>query len=287
MFDSMTSPAKRIPLVGKSTTFPFQIAVVCWIDLLGYGAMIAEAGFNPLHAKAAQALSRLRRFHEIVASHSDRYFPTLVVNDGAAAYRDLSLRSREPTHDFLMSAWSLFKSIRSNENGHGFPGARMVLATGFRMRGRRAGIDATAQQFKSVMRRYQAGEIVAEQAIREVGSVKRSFDIIPQLQANFAFSKAYVAERSGTKGGLGGPNFFVDLTLFDTPTPAWVEKGDTVDWSDERLRMNVSFAPILGFGPVKHVEGGPLGIRDGLQIAQDLTQDPHILSRLRAARKRG
>jgi len=43
---------------------------VCWIDLLGYGAMIAEAGFNPLHPKAAAAMQRLRRsmrlLHHIV-----------------------------------------------------------------------------------------------------------------------------------------------------------------------------------------------------------------------------
>jgi len=281
----MSSPVKRSPLVRKSAIFPFQIAVVCWIDLLGYGAMIAAADFNPLHAQAAQALSRLRRFHQIVASHSVRFFPTLVMNDGAAAYRDLSFRSRAPTHDFLTRAWTLFNSIRSDENNRGFPGARMVLATGFRMRGRRAGIDATARQFKSVMHRYQSGEIVAEQAIREAASVRRSFDIIPQLQANFAFSKAYVAERSGTRGGLGGANFFVDLAIFDTPTPAWVETGPTVEWSDARLRMSASFAPILGFPPFKHVESGPVGIRDGLQVAQYLTKDPDVLSALRAAQK--
>jgi len=247
--------------------------------------MIAEADFNPLHPNAALALSRLRRFHQIVASHSARYFPTLVVNDGAAAYRDLSLRSRAPTRDFLMRAWRLFNSIKKDENEHGFPGARMVLAAGFRMRGRRAGIDSTTKQFESVMRRYQSGDITAKQAISEAASVKRSFDIVPQLQANFAFSKAYVAERSGTKGGLGGANFFVDLALFETPTLAWIEKGETVAWSDEQLHMTASFAPVLDLPHFKHVEGGPLGIRDGLQVAQYLTQNPDVLTALRTAGK--
>jgi hypothetical protein len=281
----MTSDAKHSPLVRKSAAFPFQIAVVCWIDLLGYGAMIAEADFNPLHVKASEALTRLRRFHEIVASHSSRYFRTLVMNDGAAAYRDLSLRSRAPTHDFLMRAWKLFQSIRNDESDRGLPGARLVLAVGFRMRGRRAGQDAMANQFKSVMRRYQKGDIGAEQAIREAASIRQLFDVVPQLQANFAFTKAYVAERSGKKGGLAGANFFVDLTLFDSPAQAWVQTGETVKWSDERLHMKALFAPILGFPPYKHVEGGPLGIRDGLQIAQYLTQDPDVLTALRKAKK--
>jgi len=280
----MTSSATRNPVVRKSASFPFQIAVVCWIDLLGYGAMIAEAGFNPLHPKAAAAMQRLRRFHEVVASHSFRLFPTLVMNDGAAAYRDLSLRSCENTYDFLMRAWKLFNHIKDVENAQGLPGARVVLATGFRMRGRRAGMDATASHFSLLMRRFQKGDLSAEQAIREAARIRQPSDIVPQLQANFAFSKAYVAESSGSRGGLRGANFFVDLTIFDTPTPPWVIKGKTVRWSNERLHMEASFAPILAFPPYKHL-GGPIGIRDGLQIAQELTQDPDVLKALRAARK--
>ena len=100
----MKPPPHSTPKVAKSLSFPFQISVACWIDLLGYGRMISEAAFNPLDARAKIALKRLSRFHEIVASHSNRYFPTLALNDGAVAYRDLSLRSRSVTHDFLVRA---------------------------------------------------------------------------------------------------------------------------------------------------------------------------------------
>ena len=111
----------RSPLVRKSATFPFQTSAACWIDLLGYGRMIADADFNPLHYKAKEALARLRRFHAIVASHSGRYFPTLVMNDGAAAYRDLSMRTRSVTHDFLVRAWNLFCDIKAAEATEGHP----------------------------------------------------------------------------------------------------------------------------------------------------------------------
>ncbi|MCI0622070.1 MAG: hypothetical protein L0387_10445 [Acidobacteria bacterium] len=281
----MNSSEKHNPIVRKRASFPFPIAIVCWIDLLGYGAMIAEAGFNPLHSKASKAMRRLRRFHEIVASHSIRLFPTLVLNDGAVAYRDLSLRSRGPTYDFLTRAWNLFSNIKNDEAAQGLPGARVVVAPGFRMRGRRAGMDATASHYKSLMRRYQEGVLSAEQALREAANIRQSFDIIPQLQANFAFTKAYLAESAGTKAGFQGANFFVDLIIFDTPTPPWVVRGKTVNWSHERLRMEGSFAQILDFPRHKHVSGGPVGIRDGLEIAQQLTQDPTVLDALRAAHK--
>lgn len=273
------------PLVGKGIKFPFQVVVVCWIDFLGYGSMIADAGLNPLHPKASEALARLRIFHDIVALHSGRYFPTLALNDGAVAYRDLSLRSRGPTYDFLMRAWRLFDEIQRRENDRGLPGARVVLATGFRMRGRRAGRDTVSKQFESVLRRYRNGEMQSDQALREAARIRAPFDIIPELQANFAFTKAYVAERSGTRGGLPGPSFFVDLVLFSTPNPPWIRKGETVNWSDERLRISASFAPILGFPPYKHARGGPLEIRDGLQVAQSLTQNPNVLDALRNASK--
>ena len=247
--------------------------------------MIAEADFNPLHGKASEAMKRLRRFHQIVASHSFKLFPTLVLNDGAVGYRDLSLRSRGPTHDFLMRAWKLFHHIKEDENGHGFPGARAVLAVGFRMRGRRAGHDASASHFKSLMERYQNGEIRAEQAMREASQIRQSFDIIPQLQANFAFSKAFVAESSGTRSGLHGAKFFVDLTIFNATMPSWVVAEKTVEWFHERLRMRASFAPIIEFTKCKHASGGPLGIRDGLQIAQELSQNADVLAGLRAAQK--
>ena len=231
--------------------------------------MIAETDFNPLHGKASEAIQRLRRFHQIVASHIFRLFPMLVMNDGPVPCRDLSLRSRGPTHDFLKRARKLFNHIKEDENGHGFPGASAVLAAGFRMRGRRAGHDASASHFKSLMERYQNGEIRAEQAMREASQILQSFDIIPQLQANFAFSKAFVADSSGTSGGLHGAKFVVDLTIFNATMPSWVVAEKTVEWSDESLHMSASFAPIIEFSRCKHASGGPLGIRDGLQIAHN------------------
>jgi hypothetical protein len=275
---------KTSPLVRKSASFPFQTAVACWIDLLGYGAMISEAQFNPLHQKSKLALRRLRRFHEIVANHSLRYFRTLAINDGAAAYRDLSLRSRSVTYDFLVRSWSLFEEIKAEEIEQGFPGPRLVLASGFRMRGRSAGMDMTNRQFQSVMRRFQAKKISAEQAIIEAGAIRQAFDVVPQLQANFAFTKAYVAESSGSGGGLGGSNFFVDLSIFETPLPSWIQTGPQIPWSNPRLGLDATFARILDLVPYKH-SGGVPGILDGLQVAQRLAHDPSVLDALRSAVK--
>jgi hypothetical protein len=114
---------------------------------------------------------------------------------------------------------------------------------------------------------------------------RQDFDIVPQLQANFAFTKAYVAESSGSVGGLQGPNFFVDLSIFAQPMPDWIELGPTIDWSYERLGLRTSFAPIQNLPQRRHIEGGPVGILDGHQTAQGLAKNPDVLSALRAASK--
>ncbi|MDM9645558.1 hypothetical protein [Rhizobium sp. S163] len=271
------------PTVSKNAIFPFQVSVACWIDLLGYGSMIAEAGFSPLRPKAAQALKRLRRFHEIVASHSVRHFPTLVMNDGAVAYRDLSLRSRSNTHDFLNRAWKLFVDIRQSELRDGYPGARLVLASGYRMRGRRAGMDASAGHFESLMKRYNQGNITADRAIREAASIRPAFDIVPQLQANFAFTKAYVAESAGSAGGLPGANFYVDMALFQG-RPTWLHLGPEIEWSHPRLGLKATFSSLIDIPILLNPEAGPLDIRDGLQVAQHVEGNADVLASLRAAK---
>nr|WP_204354576.1 hypothetical protein [Paracoccus saliphilus] len=243
MTSSKTAPI-AYSIVGKGITFPFQISVACWVDLLGYGQMISRAKFNPLDEESKAALRRLRRFHEVVARHSSSYFPTLVMNDGAVSYRDLSFRSRSVTYDFISRAWSLFEEISKVEHQDDFPRARMVLASGFRMRGRKAGLEASNDHLRSIPKRVSDKSISIERAIHEASRMRPRFDIIPQLQANFAFTKAYVAESSGSKGGLPGANFYLDLSLLKLPATDWIDLGPTIPWSHEALALSASFARV-------------------------------------------
>ena len=112
-----------------------EVACTGWIDLLGYGAMIARGAFNPTNPEAECAIKRIRQFHEIVRSHSRRiYLPTFVMNDGGVVYRDLSPRSRSVTYDFVTRALKLYVEINLKDRAEGHPGARMVIAAGFRAR---------------------------------------------------------------------------------------------------------------------------------------------------------
>lgn len=164
-----------------------EVACTGWIDLLGYGAMIARGAFNPTNPEAECAIKRIRQFHEIVRSHSRRiYLPTFVRNDGGVVYRDLSPRSRSVTYDFVTRALKLYVEINLKDRAEGHPGARMVIAAGFRARRNSRRPD------KSTERLWQAvneGRLSARQAISQAANFREAFDVIPELQANFAFSR--------------------------------------------------------------------------------------------------
>ena len=230
--------------MARTVSSGFPTAVVAWVDLLGYGAAIARAGFDPAHPEARLAIGRLRRFHRLVAEHSKRAFPTLVMNDGAVAYRDLSPSDASVTADFLRDAWRLFAAVNTAEARDAFPGARMVIAAGFRMKGRRAGLDADELRLRS------------------------AFDIVPPLQANFAFTKAYVAEQTGSAGGLGGARCFVEMTLLGRSRDG-LELGETIAWRHPKLGLAAEFAPLKA-APFVGLGETPPGVRDGGAVARAL-----------------
>lgn len=255
---------------GGGSSLPFKVAIVGWIDLLGYGDMIADVDYNPIAKQAKKPITRLRTFHRIVAEHSTRNFRTLVLNDGAVAYRDLSLRGSANTVDFFCRAWNLYDAVQSSETRNGFAGARMVVAPGLRSKGSRRAIDYTSGHLDSILRRMADGTISADQAVREAAAIEKYFDVLPQLQANFAFSKAYIAEQSGGKFGLKGPAFYVDDMIFDGAKPDWIDADDPIDWEMPKCRLAATFHPVRGARRPKGSLGEISGFRDGIGVAAQI-----------------
>lgn len=271
------APPKR-----KGLKFPFQVSICMWIDLLGYGSQISNAKFNPLHPDALSAIRRIKSFHETVAKCSSRNFPTLVMNDGAVAYRDLSLRSNRNTYEFLRSSHDLFSKIKAVETRSNHPGPRGVIAVGFRVLGRKVEVDPTTGLLQSILRRFRDGAISAHQAILEASKAQRKFDIVPQLQSNFAFTKAYAAEASGKAGGIVGSNLYIDSAIFETDVPPWFEFNEKVEWQHPNLNLDAQFLKV-NENPITWPNMQDSKVRDGLSVAKFIAKDDDVLSKLRAS----
>lgn len=269
---------------ARAGALPFCISASVWVDLLGYGSMIANAGLNPVDERAKVAITRLRAFHRIVAEHSGRLYRTLVINDGAVAYRDLSLRDNGVTHDFLQRSHVLFKEIADSERRNGWPGARMVLGLGFRARGSRRAIDGAEQRVDQILALMRTGEIGPEEAVRQAAAIQRYSDGVPQLQANFAFTRAYVADVGGSRVGLGGPKMFVDTSIFeDGCPPAWVRCDAPVNFHDKRLNIRCDFVAVASLSAPGKVDDRISGLRDGLEIGEAIAPTLALRQLIRAA----
>jgi hypothetical protein len=247
--------------------------------------MIAEADLNPIDEHAKTAVARLRTFHRVVADHSSQHYRTLVINDGAIAYRDLSLRDNGVTHDFLQRSHELFEDIAFSERRNGWPGARMVLGLGFRARGSRRGIDEVERRVNRIVARMKAGKIGAEEAVRQAATIQRYADGIPQLQANFAFTRSYVADAGGTRVGLGGARMFVDTTMFEgNKPPSWVVCGPPVSFEDKHLNIRCGFVAVTTLTAPGKVDDRIPGLRDGLGIGDALAPTLALRQLIRASR---
>ncbi len=279
---------RKIPATisrARAGALPFCISVTAWVDLLGYGSMIADAELNPIDPRAKEAIMRLRTFHRIVAEHSGRYYRTLVMNDGAVAYRDLSLRDNGVTHDFLQRSQQLFVAISKSESRNEWPGARMFVSLGFRARGSRRAIDTTERRVNLILSKLSAGEMAAEEAVRQAASIQRYSDGIPQLQANFAFTRSFVADSVGSRAGLGGPHLFVDTAMFDEGiAPKWVTCGPAIPFQHEGLAIDCSFVPIAGLSNPGKIDQLIPGLRDGLEIGEAIAPTIQLRKLLRTSR---
>lgn len=165
--------------------------------------------------------------------------------------------------------------------------ARMVVASGFRIRGNRRAVDATADHFASIARRVASGKIDVRQAMYEARRIRPTFDVIPQLQANFAFAKAYTAEQTGTKGGLAGAKCFLDLSFFLNARPDWISFEEQIQWRHPKLNLSGTFAPVSDVCVPPNRGATPSGFRNGLEIGQFLVRDEDLLSALHSLKPVG
>lgn len=279
------SRPQSLPAFAKGARRTTEVALVGWIDLLGYRGQISRYQYNPLDPSAARAIERVQQFHEVVAAHSHRFFPTFVMNDGAVVYRDASPRTGSVTADFLARAWRMFEEISALEKRHGEPGARMILAAGFRAR-RATAFNRPSSHAQSLLKRLAEGKITGERAVVEALHAHRYFDIVPDLQTNFALTKAYLADVGGRSMGLPGPGCYIEEAVLPDPLPQWLECGPPIAWRTESGDIQTAYRQLKTVHDGRGEIDRPAQGMDAVAIATRMTGDNKIQSKLHEARVR-
>jgi hypothetical protein len=216
--------------------------------------MLKEVGFTPSSELAQKAVSRLKTFQNIAASTTKRLVRALIINDGVALVRELSPRSRGVTFDFVARVFDVHRKINAADFESGHPGAHLVLAVGPRLRMPDT-INPERMRLANILRRLREDSLPAEQAVQEAFRCVQVAGQVPELQANFAFTTACLADQAGEKEGLSGPRFFLGSQDFDSPPPSWISVESTITWSERGLNacILVLFYRTYSLGFQKHL----------------------------------
>ncbi|HGS5282480.1 TPA: hypothetical protein ACPVXP_004562 [Vibrio parahaemolyticus] len=276
------SNKKRLPSnTAKGSKRRIETSCVAWFDLLGYGKMLRAAAFDPTHESTELAIQRLDSFQALIEKHTCKSFLTLALNDGGAAHRDLSPRDSSVTYDFIKRSFNLYNEINEVEFANGFPGVRMVVAAGFRIRRNRQTKNELLNGYaQRLIAQVDDNEISTKESIYKAITVKPFSAAVPELQANFAFSKAYIAESSGTKGGLPGPAMYLDSSLVKSLSPTGLSISEAIDW--EYPGLDSTFLKIDEVLPVEASKNRYADIRNAFEVAEALSISKDVVSRLKS-----
>lgn len=269
--------------VSKGEKRAIEVSASLWVDLLAYGSMLEAAQWDPTSDAAAAALARIVEFQRLITKHSTRHFPTFVMNDGAIAFRDMSPRSCGVTFDFLKRAIALHREVNDVDRAAGYPGARAVLAVGFRVR-RYVNYTSRLQsgEGKRIKEKLAEGLVGTDQAINHALMARHHSDSTPELQHNYAMTKAYLVDAGGTKKGFNGPNLFLDLNMFQAQLPSWITMTSQTEWAERG--MQGTFGTFESLDEVTAHKEKFTGMRNAFEIAEVLSPNPDIVKLIRATR---
>ena len=274
-----------VQLIGKGKQNHFKKVpyIVAWIDLLGYGQMLRDCNYDPTSKKAAEAVHRLEVFHEISLKHSCPAFQFFQINDGIVAWRELSIRTSSVTEDFIKRSIEFFNDVSEKEKKLGFPGPRMVIATGISMKMKTNNAAIAKKRAEALIESVNNGEITVEEAIYKASSLKSYCNAVEVLQANFAFSRAVKAEESGTKGGLPGNNIYIDMNIFKTSKIKCLDLDTPFLWDKEK-GLETHFSRIIGYSEKQFNEYRENEISSTIDISKkllNLNKEKKVINRLK------
>ncbi|MDF2181191.1 hypothetical protein [Neptuniibacter sp. CAU 1671] len=255
-----------MPKRAKGKRYDFEVSCVAWGDLLGYGSMIESAKFHPKDKTTIQAIRRLKTFQQVAMGEASRTFRAMPINDGVAFFCDLSPRSSSVTADFLQRSITAFNKINTEDKKAGHPGMRMVISVGPRARIARP--KRSSAHLRNILSRLTERLISPEHAVNEAFTASPVAGFVPALQANFGFTRAYLAESGGSRKGFKGANCFIDMSLFETPHPNWISFNKFIEWSDRGF--DAVFGELLSADWTEAGSRSYSGITNTIDLANNL-----------------
>jgi hypothetical protein len=100
--------------------------------------------------------------------------------------------------------------------------------------------------------------------------VRRVNDIVPQPQANFAFSRAYTAEQDASEVKLRGSSFYLETRLLRAGVPSWMTAGEPIKWKPKAEWLSALAATFVEVRSIRVAEGREKAICTGGEMLPSL-----------------
>lgn len=174
-------------------------------DLLGFGNAFIDGEWSLNSLSSQKNIERLIRLeNSLYRSNDPSKEVALVLNDGLARVYDLP----DPSEDVMRFLWWLHTALsnhwllNASDMQYGSPGVRTVMSYGDRVKAWR-GHTTYGDHF------------LGNTKYKKIADKKICIYAPDEFQLNLAFSKAYIIESSGAKGGFPGPNLYIDEIALD------------------------------------------------------------------------
>lgn len=200
-----------------------------WSDLLGFSNMFTETNWELTDRDKHKLYNRLLNAHSAVLHFSSTDEKTLILNDGIA--KVFHPRGKDDINNilsismYLRSCVEIHMAVNQVEKECGYPGCRTVMAYGENIE-----YIVDEVRFDDYVFNYTKpkGSDISDLA-RRIGNPVVVYNP-REMQMNTAFSKAYITEEAGSRYGITGNNFYVDISVINAISRYSIDKGYKPMW---------------------------------------------------------
>lgn len=187
---------------NNSNNLKFVRNFCIWEDLLGYGKPFYDNNWDLHNEDTLRNIKRIYLLQEEIKNPSDVFLETtFALNDGFIKIFDIPNNSVMAILHWLQNALFSFSNINKKDIANGFFGIRGVLTYGERVQ--YIPHDTLGR-----------GEFIQTSEKRKIEYNHKKIIYTPgELQMNTAFSKAYIIESSGSRMGITGNKFYIDIDV--------------------------------------------------------------------------
>lgn len=205
----ITNLDRKIDNIGEIKVIPTLCA---WSDLLGFSTAFTESNWEPNDEKWKEIATRLQEMQIICARNMEPFYENCLVSNDAII-RNLDMYHKLQLFEISMWIRGLlyyFSSVNANEKGKGLPGMRLVLAAGKRLLHNVDKIITDDYVYNYTKPNPNEPGTATQKYGEKVVMYNHSF-----MQMNTAFSKGYIIDSIGSKGGISGNKFYLDISVID------------------------------------------------------------------------